>query len=100
MIVPPRGGSPHLARGQRLEVVLHEPTPAVGDPDDRVAAREAPPRDGPDDRVQAGAVAPACEHADALHRTAESIQGQAQPVRGYACGGWESNPHAPRGSGF
>ena len=82
MIVPPRGRMPaHLARGQRLEVVLDEPTPAVGDPDDRVPAREAPPRDGPDDRVQAGAVAPAGEHADALHRTGVYCRDRLQPVR-------------------
>src|SRR5262249_60259959 len=52
-----------LARPERLELVLDQPSPPVPDADNLVPALERPAPDGTDDRVQARAVSAAGEDA-------------------------------------
>ena len=61
-----RKDAPHVRNAKRSGVVLQRPVPAVAIADELVpAAFDAFADDGPDHRIQAGAVAPAGEHADA-----------------------------------
>src|SRR5205085_1106977 len=59
----------HLLHAEVLEAALDHAAPALEDGDRVPALGIGAAHDGPDDRIQAGAVAPAGEHADRLRHS-------------------------------